>query len=133
MEKTTRNRRSDAELLEELHEREAKILARQATKDAQANPVLAPIVEELDSVNKDLLAAKRGFADKGPQSFSARIAKAEARIEQINDQATKAEEVIASATEDKAQLRALLRSFSTRLAAGEDVQTSEVSEALLNL
>ena len=130
METTKRNRRSDAELLAELHEREAKILARQATKDAQANPVLAPIVEELDSVNKDLLAAKRGFADKGPQSFSARIAKAEARIVKITEQMEDAEQVIETAKDRKAELRAALAGLTQAIAKGEEVTEETVSSAL---
>ena len=130
MEDTKRNRRTDAELLSELREREAKILARQARKDAQANPVLAPIVEALDEVNNSLLAAKRGFAEKGPQSFSARIAKAEARIESIEIQRAEAEAVIHTAIEDKAVLRTLLASYSTKLANGEDVTEDEVMDSL---
>ena len=130
MENTKRSRRSDAELLSELREREAKILARQAKKDANSNPVLAPIVEALDDVNNSLLAAKRGFAEKGPQSFSARIAKAEARIESIEIQRAEAEAVIETANEDKAKLRQLLSSFSTKLANGEDVTEDEVTDSL---
>ena len=130
MEDTKRNRRTDAELLSELREREAKILARQAKKDASANPVLAPIVDALDDVNNSLLAAKRGFAEKGPQSFSARIAKAEARIESIEIQRAEAEAVIHTAIEDKAVLRTLLASYSTKLANGEDVTEDEVMDSL---
>jgi len=130
MENTKRSRRSDAELLSELREREAKILARQAKKDADSNPVLAPIVEALDEVNNSLLAAKRGFAEKGPQSFSARIAKAEARIESIEIQRAEAEAVIETAKEDKAALRILLASFSTKLANGEDVTEEDVLDSL---
>ena len=130
MEDTKRNRRTDAELLSELREREAKILARQAKKDASANPVLAPIVDALDDVNNSLLAAKRGFAEKGPQSFSARIAKAEARIESIEIQRAEAEAVIHSAIDEKAVLRTLLASYSTKLANGEDVSEAEVTDSL---
>lgn len=130
MENTKRSRRSDAELLSELREREAKILARQAKKDADSNPVLAPIVEALDEVNNSLLAAKRGFADKGPQSFSARIDKAYARINQIEKQRESAEAVIHSAIEDKAALRTLLASYSTKLANGETVTEDEVADSL---
>jgi len=130
MENTKRSRRSDAELLSELREREAKILARQAKKDADSNPVLAPIVEALDEVNNSLLAAKRGFADKGPQSFSTRIAKAELRIESIEIQRAEAEAVIHTAIEDKAVLRTLLASYSTKLANGEDVTEDEVMDSL---
>ena len=130
MENTKRNRRTDEEMLSELREREAKILARQARKDAQANPILAPIVDALDTVNSSLLAAKRGFAEKGPQSFSARIAKAEARIESIEIQRAEAEAVIHTAIDEKAALRTLLASFSTKLANGEDVTEDEVTDSL---
>jgi translation initiation factor 2B subunit (eIF-2B alpha/beta/delta family) len=130
MENLKRTRRSDDELLSELREREAKILARQAKKDASANPVLAPIVDALDDVNNSLLAAKRGFAEKGPQSFSARIAKAEARIESIEIQRSEAEAVIHSAIDEKAVLRTLLASYSTKLANGEDVSEAEVTDSL---
>jgi len=130
MENTKRNRRTDEEMLSELREREAKILARQARKDAQANPILAPIVDALDTVNSSLLAAKRGFAEKGPQSFSARIEKANARIEAIEVQRAEAESVIHTAIEDKAALRTLLASYSTKLANGEDVSEDEVLDSL---
>lgn len=132
MENTKRSRRSDAELLSELREREAKILARQAKKDANSNPVLAPIVDALDEVNNSLLAAKRGFAEKGPQSFSARIAKAYARIESIEIQRAEAEAVIETANEDKAKLRQLLAEFSTKLANGEEVDEDEIADSLEN-
>ena len=130
MENTKRSRRSDAELLSELREREAKILARQAKKDAQSNPVLAPIVDALDEVNNSLLAAKRGFAEKGPQSFSARIDKAYARINSIEIQRAEAEAVIESAKFRKEDLRTLLAEFSTKLANGEDVDEDEISDSL---
>ena len=130
MENTKRTRRSDDELLSELRDREAKILARQAKKDASANPVLAPIVDALDDVNNSLLAAKRGFAEKGPQSFSARIAKAEARIESIEIQRAEAEAVVHSGIDEKAVLRNLLASYSTKLANGEDVSEAEVTDSL---
>jgi translation initiation factor 2B subunit (eIF-2B alpha/beta/delta family) len=130
MENTKRNRRTDEEMLSDLREREAKILARQATKDAQANPILAPIVDALDTVNSSLLAAKRGFAEKGPQSFSARIEKAYARIVIIEAQREEAESVILTAIEDKAALRTLLASYSTKLANGEDVSENAVLDSL---
>ena len=130
MENTKRNRRTDEEMLSDLREREAKILARQARKDAQANPILAPIVDALDTVNSSLLAAKRGFAEKGPQSFSARIEKAYARIVIIEAQREEAESVILTAIEDKAALRTLLATYSTKLANGEDVSENAVLDSL---
>jgi len=130
MENTKRSRRSDAELLSELREREAKILARQAKKDASSNPILAPIVDALDEVNNDLLAAKRGFAESGPQSFSARIDKAYARINKIERQRETAENVIEQSKFRKEDLRQLLADFSSKLANGEDVTEDEIADSL---
>ena len=87
-------------------------------------------MDALDTVNSSLLAAKRGFAEKGPQSFSARIAKAEARIAHIEAQQGEAEDVIHTAIEDKAALRTLLATYSTKLANGEDVSEDEVLDSL---
>jgi translation initiation factor 2B subunit (eIF-2B alpha/beta/delta family) len=130
MENTKRTRRTDSELLSELRQREAMILARQAQKDTSSNPILAPIVDALDDVNTALINAKRGFADKGPQSFSARIVKAQNRIESIEIQRTAAEASIHSASEDKTLLRELLASFSTKLANGQEVSEDEVLDSL---
>jgi chromosome segregation ATPase len=73
--------------------------------------------------------ARKGFS-KGPQNFEARIDKAEARIVSITEQAQDAEQVIATAKDRKAELRATLASLTQAIAKGEEVTEETVSSAL---
>ena len=126
---TKRTRRTPDQLIAETEARLAKLQAKQAESEAKSNPLLAPLLAEIKEVEKAELMARKGFS-KGPQNFEARIDKAEARIVSITEQAQDAEQVIATAKDRKAELRATLASLTQAIAKGEEVTEETVSSAL---
>ena len=129
MEKTTRTRRTPEQLLADAQSRLDKLQAKAAESEAASNPLLAPLLTEIKEVEKAELMARKGFS-KGPQNFEARIAKAEARILMIHGQMEDAEQVIATAKDRKAELRATLAGLTQAIAKGEEVTEETVSSAL---
>ena len=129
MNDTKRTRRTPEQLIADAQSRLDKLQAKAAESEAASNPLLAPLLTEIKEVEKAELMARKGFS-KGPQNFEDRIAKAEARIESIHDQMANAEEVIATAKERKAELRATLASLTQSIAKGEEVTEETVSSAL---
>ncbi len=61
-----------------------------------SNPAVAPLMEELDGLRKDIREARKGLGD-GPQSFNARVAKHEAWIDKIEAERMAAQATLASA------------------------------------
>ena len=129
MEKTTRTRRTPEQLIADAQSRLDKLHAKAAESEAASNPLLAPLLTEIKEVEKAELMARKGFS-KGPQNFEARIAKAEARILMIHGQMEDAEQVIATAKDRKAELRATLAGLTQAIAKGEEVTEETVSSAL---
>ena len=129
MEKTTRTRRTPEQLIADAQSRLDKLQAKAAESEAASNPLLAPLLTEIKEVEKAELMARKGFS-KGPQNFEARIEKAEARILTIQGQMEEAEEVIDTAKERKAELRAALAGLTQAIAKGEEVTEETVSSAL---
>ena len=129
MEKSTRTRRTPEQLIADAQSRLDKLQAKAAESEAASNPLLAPLLAEIKEVEKAELMARKGFS-KGPQNFEARIDKAEARIVSITEQAQDAEQVIATAKDRKAELRATLASLTQAIAKGEEVTEETVSSAL---
>ena len=78
-----RTRRSAAERLADLQAKAAKVEAEAAMQAARENPVLAPFIEDLESVQTDLMLFRRGFC-KGPQNFEARRIAKQVWIDEIN-------------------------------------------------
>ena len=129
MEKTTRTRRTPEQLIADAQSRLDKLQAKAAESEAASNPLLAPLLTEIKEVEKAELMARKGFS-KGPQNFEERIAKAEARIESITEQMADAEQVIETAKDRKAQLRAALADLTQAIAKGDEVTEETVSLAL---
>jgi len=94
-----RKQRTPAEIIAETEAKLSRLRVKQAKQDAMSNPAVAPLVEELDALRKDIREAKKGLGD-GPQSFNARVAKHDAWIEKIE-----AERLDAEATLSTAELR----------------------------
>ena len=129
MNDTKRTRRTPEQLIADAQSRLDKLQAKAAESEAASNPLLAPLLAEIKEVEKAELMARKGFS-KGPQNFEDRIAKAEARIEKITEQMADAEQVIETAKDRKAELRATLASLTQAIAKGEEVTEETVSSAL---
>ena len=94
-----RKQRTPAEIIAETEAKLSRLKVKQAKQDAMSNPAVAPLVEELDALRKDIREAKKGLGD-GPQSFNARVAKHDAWSEKLE-----AESLDAEATRATAELR----------------------------
>ena len=129
MNDTKRTRRTPEQLIADAQSRLDKLQAKAAESEAASNPLLAPLLAEIKEVEKAELMARKGFS-KGPQNFDERIAKAQARIDKITLQQAEAEEVIETAKDRKAQLRAALADLTQAIAKGEEVTEETVSLAL---
>ena len=129
MNDTKRTRRTPEQLIADAQSRLDKLQAKAAESEAASNPLLAPLLAEIKEVEKAELMARKGFS-KGPQNFDERIAKAQARIDKITLQQAEAEEVIETAKDRKAELRAALAGLTQAIAKGEEVTEETVSSAL---
>ena len=129
MNDTKRTRRTPEQLIADAQSRLDKLQAKAAESEAASNPLLAPLLTEIKEVEKAELMARKGFS-KGPQNFEERIAKAEARIEKITEAMADAEQVIETAKDRKAELRAALADLTQAIAKGEEVTEETVSSAL---
>ena len=129
MNDTKRTRRTPEQLIADAQSRLDKLQAKAAESEAASNPLLAPLLTEIKEVEKAELMARKGFS-KGPQNFDERIAKAQARIDKITLQQAEAEEVIETAKDRKAELRATLADLTQAIAKGEEVTEETVSSAL---
>jgi len=106
-----------------------KLQAKAAESEAASNPLLAPLLLEIKEVEKVELMARKGFS-KGPQNFDERIAKAEARIESIQNAQANAESVIEASKFRKAELRDALSTLTQAIASGEEITDGDVFLAL---
>ena len=129
MNDSKRTRRTPEQLIADAQSRLDKLQAKAAESEAASNPLLAPLLTEIKEVEKAALMARKGFS-KGPQNFDERIAKAQARIDKITLQQAEAEEVIETAKDRKAELRATLADLTQAIAKGEEVTEETVSSAL---
>ena len=96
----TKTRRTPQEIIAETEAKLGRLRVKQAKKDASSNPLVAPMLVELEDLRKDIREARKGLGD-GPQSFNASIVKHEAWIEKIEDKRAAAELVLDSAMERK--------------------------------
>ena len=129
MNDSKRTRRTPEQLIADAQSRLDKLQAKAAESEAASNPLLAPLLDEIKEVEKAELMARKGFS-KGPQNFEDRIAKAEDRIEKITLQMVDAEQVIKTAKDRKAELRASLAQLPQAIAQGEDIVEDDVLFAL---
>jgi capsule polysaccharide export protein KpsE/RkpR len=98
-----RKQRTPAEIIAETEAKLSRLRVKQAKQDAMSNPAVAPLVEELDALRKDIREAKKGLGD-GPQSFNARVAKHDAWIEKIEAERLEAEATLSSAEQRKTEI-----------------------------
>ena len=98
-----RKQRTPAEIIAETEAKLSRLRVKQAKQDAMSNPAVAPLVEELDALRKDIREAKTGLGD-GPQSFNARVAKHDAWIEKIEGERLEAEATLSSAEQRKSEI-----------------------------
>ena len=91
--KPVRNRRTQAQMLEDLETRVTQLKERERMKSLQDHPDIAPMIEKKADLAKQINILKRGMGD-GPQSFDERIAKHEAWIEKIKAEYASAEDDI---------------------------------------
>ncbi|NBT51095.1 MAG: hypothetical protein EBT12_06000 [Marivivens sp.] len=77
-----RKQRTPAEIIAETEAKLARLRVRQAKQDAKTDPAVAPLLEELEGLRKDIREARKGLGD-GPQSFNARITKHRVWIDKI--------------------------------------------------
>ena len=98
-----RKQRTPAEIIAETEAKLSRLRVKQAKQEAMSNPAVAPLVEELDGLRKDIREARKGLGD-GPQSFNARVAKHTAWIDKIEGERFEAEATLSSAEQRKAEI-----------------------------
>ena len=113
-----RKQRTPAEIIAETEAKLARLKVKQAKQDAKSNPAVAPLMEELDGLRKDIREARKGLGD-GPQSFNARVAKHEAWIDKIEAEREAAQDTLASAETRKSEIEALIAETINGLVASD--------------
>ena len=114
--KKTRVRRTPEQILADAQAKVAKAQARVARKAALSRPEMAPLVEELDNLKADILAAKRVLGS-GAQSAETRRAKHMAWIEKINAEEAAAESLLASSEQRKQEIEDQIQNQVSELAS----------------
>ena len=77
-----REQRTPAEIIAETEAKLSRLRVKAAKKDAESNPQVAALMEELSDVRVTIREAQKGLGD-GPQSFNARIHKHNVWIDKI--------------------------------------------------
>jgi len=80
-----RKQRTPDEIIADTQAKLSRLLVTQAKKDAKTDPLVQPLIAELDAVKADIREAKKGLGS-GPQSFEARITKHEIWIQKIRQE-----------------------------------------------
>ena len=100
-----RQQRTPQEIIAETEARLERLRLREAKASAKSDPTLAPLLAQVDDLNKDIREAKKLLGD-GPQSGVARIAKHQAWIERIELEMTEAEKALEFSEANKAHTQA---------------------------
>ena len=119
-----RKQRTPAEIIAETEAKLSRLKVKQAKQDAMSNPAVAPLVEELDALRKDIREAKKGLGD-GPQSFNARVAKHEAWIEKIEAERLDAEATLSTAELRKTEIEVQMAQVINGLVESSDELSAE--------
>ena len=77
-----REQRTPAQIIAETEAKLSRLRVKAAKKDAESNPQVAALMEELSDVRVTIREAQKGLGD-GPQSFNARIHKHNVWIDKI--------------------------------------------------
>ena len=118
-----RKQRTPAEIIAETEAKLSRLRVKQAKQDAMSNPAVAPLLEELDALRKDIREAKKGLGD-GPQSFNARVAKHDAWINKIEGERLEAEATLSSAEQRKAEIEIQIASVVNGLVSDGPAEIS---------
>jgi len=119
-----RKQRTPAEIIAETEAKLSRLKVKQAKQDAMSNPAVAPLVEELDALRKDIREAKKGLGD-GPQSFNARVAKHDAWIEKIEAERLDAEATLSTAELRKTEIEVQMAQVINGLVESSDELSAE--------
>ena len=117
-----KQRRTPAEIIAEQEQRLLRLKIKQAKTEAQSDPSVQPILEELGELAKEIREARKGLG-KGPQSFVARISKHETWIEKIEAEQAEAEDTLSSAEQRKDELDIMLAQAVESLVGGQQENT----------
>jgi capsule polysaccharide export protein KpsE/RkpR len=90
-----RKQRSPQEIIAETEERLERLRLKQAQLEAQTNPAVAELLDEKNSLLKDIRESKK-LLGNGPQSAVVRIEKHKNWIAKIQDQQLEAESTLSS-------------------------------------
>ena len=115
-----RKQRTPAEIIAETEAKLARLKVKEAKQKAKSNPAVAPLMEELDALRKDIREARKGLGD-GPQSFNARVAKHEAWISKIEVERMAAQDTLASAETRKSEIEAQIAETINGLVSSEEM------------
>ena len=115
-----RKQRTPAEIIAETEAKLARLKVKEAKQKAKSNPAVAPLMEELDALRKDIREARKGLGD-GPQSFNARVAKHEAWINKIEVERMAAQDTLASAETRKSEIEAQIAETINGLVSSEEM------------
>jgi capsule polysaccharide export protein KpsE/RkpR len=119
-----RKQRTPAEIIAETEAKLSRLRVKQAKQDAMSNPAVAPLVEELDALRKDIREAKKGLGD-GPQSFNARVAKHDAWIVKIEAEREAATETLDLAESRKTEIESEIASVVNGIVETSDGMSAE--------
>ena len=98
-----REQRTPAEIIAETEAKLSRLRVKAAKKDAESNPQVAALMEELSDVRVTIREAQKGLGD-GPQSFNARIHKHNVWIDKIEAAREDAKMDLSAAQARKADL-----------------------------
>ena len=100
-----REQRTPAQIIAETEAKLSRLRVKAAKKDAESNPQVAQLMEELTNVRVTIREAQKGLGD-GPQSFNARIHKHEVWIDKIEAAREDAKMDLSAAQHRKADIEA---------------------------
>jgi len=100
-----REQRTPAEIIAETEAKLSRLRVKAAKKDAESNPQVAQLMEELVETRVTIREAQKGLGD-GPQSFNARIHKHEKWIDKIELAREDARNLLSEAQARKADIEA---------------------------
>ena len=115
-----RVRRSVQELITERETQLESLKVKQLLSEAEASPVLAPIVEAINDVRTQRTNTKKGFSS-GPQSFSSRVESHQLWIDEIEAERAYASAALATLEDHEQTLKSGLSEMALKVANGEDV------------
>lgn len=124
-----RQRRSPAEIQAALEARLAKVSQRAAIDESKSNPVLRPLFEAREALNREIAVQSRGFST-GPQSFEERRTSHSLWLNEINAAEKFANAAISDAKNHRETLDAKIKTLSDRVQAGEAIDPQEVKDAV---